>query len=270
MLVVRAGLRGRPGSKLRGRSMAGLPSNPWLPVDASIVGVLQEADFDEIVGTFPSSNVVFLAWLSHPERGRGLAVYKPTRGERPLNDFEYGTLHHREAAAFEFSRLLGWDLVPPTVTREGPRGEGSVQLFISHEPREHYFVLREEEALEEQLIRLAVFDLVANNADRKGGHVLRDASGRLWGIDNGLTFHREEKLRTVIWDYAGTEIPAPLLADLDRVARCIEGRDETSQELRRHLGRREPEALLARIGELAARPVLPEMYPWRCTPWPLV
>ncbi len=250
--------------------MAGLPSNPWLPEGESIVDVLRDAVFDEIVGAFQSSNLVLLAWLAHPEHGRGLGVYKPTRGERPLVDFDFGTLHHREVAAFEFSRLLGWDLVPPTVTRDGPRGEGSLQLFITHKPREHYFVLREEESLREQLIRMAVFDLVANNADRKGGHVLRDASGRLWGIDNGLTFHEDEKLRTVIWDYAGVEVPAVLLADLERVARCIDGGDEAADELRRHLGRREPEALLGRIEALLAHPVLPEMYPWRCTPWPLV
>lgn len=250
--------------------MAGLPSNPWLPEDATIVDVLREAAFDEIVGAFQSSNLVLLAWLVHPEHGRGLGVYKPTRGERPLSDFDYGTLHHREVAAFEFSRLLGWDLVPPTVTRDGPRGEGSLQLFVTHEPREHYFILREEETLREQLIRMAVFDLVANNADRKGGHVLRDASGRLWGIDNGLTFHEDEKLRTVIWDYAGVEVPVALLDDLERVARCLVGGDAAADELRRHLGRREPEALIGRIEALLAHPVLPEMYPWRCTPWPLV
>jgi uncharacterized repeat protein (TIGR03843 family) len=168
--------------------------NPWLPSDAGVESCLRDASVRELTPVYDSSNYVFLAHLEHPERGAGLAIYKPARGERPLSDFPHGTLHRREVAAYELARLLGWDLVPPTVEFDGPHGEGSLQLYITHDPAEHYFVLRDDEALTEQLVRLAVFDLLANNADRKGGHILCDGTRRLWAIDNGLCFHIEEKL----------------------------------------------------------------------------
>ncbi len=250
--------------------MTPLPANPWLPSTDGILEVLRDAAFERMQVVYDSSNLVFFAELSHPEVGRGLGIYKPASGERPLGDFPYGTLHRREAAAFELAALLGWHLVPPTVVREGPQGEGSVQLFISHDPEEHYFVLREDPALEEQLVRLAVFDLLANNADRKGGHVLCDADRRLWAIDNGLTFHPLEKLRTVIWDFAGAPIPATLLEDLRRGLECVRAEAPEAASLLTQLPRRERLALVSRFEQLLAEPVLPEMYPWRCTPWPLV
>lgn len=244
--------------------------NAWQPEDAFVLDALRDARFGELRLVLDSSNYVFLAELEHPEYGQGLGIYKPSRGERPLSDFPYGTLHHREVAAFEFSRLLGWDIVPPTVEREGPEGAGSLQLFIEHDPREHYFVFREDATLAEQLVRLAVFDLVANNADRKGGHILRDAGRRLWAIDNGLCFHWQEKLRTVIWDFAGTEIPQPLLDALARVCADLETEDLATEALRARIKPREITALARRIEAFLRSPVLPEMYPWRCTPWPLV
>ena len=247
--------------------------NPWLPSDDGVAEVLREATFGELVGVYESSNYVFLARLQHPDRGAGLAIYKPARGERPLNDFPYGTLHHREVAAYELSRLLGWDIVPPTVECDGPHGEGSLQLYVAHDPAEHYFVLRDDEALAEQLVRLAVFDLLANNADRKGGHILCDDARRLWAIDNGLCFHAQEKLRTVIWDFAGAPIPALLLDDLTRVRDALEAGgqpgDVGAPEVER-LRPTERSALAMRVRHLLAEPVLPEMYPWRCTPWPLI
>ncbi len=250
--------------------MSRTPSNPWHADDTEIVTTLGDASFETMQVVRDSSNLVLLVELSHPERGRGLGIYKPARGERPLIDFPYGSLLHREVAAYECARLLGWDLVPPTVECVGPHGEGSLQLFIEHDPEEHYFVLREDRALWLQLVRLAVFDLVANNADRKGGHVLRDTSGRLWAIDNGLTFHPEEKLRTVIWDFAGVEVPANLRDDLRRLAAAVRIGDPTTERLLAHLRRREPIALVDRIDRLLEAGTLPEMYPWRCTPWPLI
>jgi uncharacterized repeat protein (TIGR03843 family) len=247
--------------------------NPWRPFDGGVTDVLREAEFDELTGVYDSSNYVFLARLRHAERGHGLAIYKPARGERPLNDFPYGTLHYREAAAYELSRLLGWDLVPPTVVRDGPHGEGSVQLYIAHDPEEHYFVLREDGALTDQLVRLAVFDLLANNADRKGGHILCDGARRLWAIDNGLCFHEQEKLRTVIWDYAGTPIPEGLLAGLARLGGWLREGSEPGAAAAPVLERLRPaerDALARRVRHLLDQPVLPEMYPWRCTPWPLI
>lgn len=250
--------------------MAGILANPWTFDRAGVLEALRDAEVTDLRLIYDSSNYVFLASLEHPEHGQGLGIYKPARGERPLSDFPRGTLHHREVAAYEFSRLLGWGLVPPTVEREGPEGVGSMQLVIEHEPAEHYFALRERADLEAQFVRFAVFDLVANNADRKGGHLLLDASNRVWGIDNGLCFHAYEKLRTVIWDFAGTEIPEALLGDLRRVRACLDVEDESAASLLSRISEDERTALVRRIDELAGHPVLPEMYPWRCTPWPLV
>lgn len=242
----------------------------WRPDHAHVLDALREAAFGRLHLIYNSSNDVYLAEMSHPEHGRGLAIYKPVSGETPLYDFPHGTIHHREIAAYEFAQLLEWPLVPPTVERTGPRGEGSLQLFIEHDPAQHYFVLRREESLHEQLVRMAVFDLIANNADRKGGHVLCDAEAQLWGIDNGLCFHCEEKLRTVIWDFAGVAIPPPLLADIERVRAWIGANDAQAAALTALLAPAEVDALLMRCAQLLAEPVLPEMYPWRCVPWPLV
>jgi uncharacterized repeat protein (TIGR03843 family) len=245
-------------------------ANAWSPDDAHVLDALRDADVRDLQLVYDSSNYVFLASLTHERYGEGFAIYKPAAGEAPLSDFPYGTLHRREVAAFEFSRLLGWDIIPPVVEREGPRGVGSMQLFIEHEPQQHYFALRAEEAYREQFVRLAVFDLVANNADRKGGHMLLDPRGRIWGIDNALSFHRVDKLRTVIWDFAGTMVPQALLADLSRVRHCIEVEDVDADALRGLLHPAETTALLKRCAAMLSEPVLPEMYPWRCVPWPLV
>ena len=149
-------------------------TNAWTVDDAHVEQALREAELRELRLIYDSSNHVFLATLVHDDYGQGLGVYKPARGEQPLHDFPYGTLHRRELAAYELSRLLGWDLIPPTVEREGPEGVGSLQLFIEHNPAEHYFEFRTDERHHERLVRFAAFDLLANNADRKGGHLLRD------------------------------------------------------------------------------------------------
>jgi uncharacterized repeat protein (TIGR03843 family) len=158
-----------------------------------------------------SSNATFLAELDL-DGASGLAVYKPARGERPLWDFPPG-LFTRELAAYLLSEALGWGLVPPTVRREGPYGEGSVQLFVPADFEQHYFTLRENPTHHEWLKRICVFDLVANNADRKAGHCLLAPEG-VYAVDNGLCFHVEPKLRTVIWDFGGEPIPGGLLADM--------------------------------------------------------
>ncbi|HYZ46648.1 MAG TPA: hypothetical protein VE712_03195, partial [Actinomycetota bacterium] len=149
----------------------------------------------EVLSLLPySSNYVFLARVRNEETD-ALAVYKPRRGERPLWDFPRGTLAAREVAAFLVSEAAGWGKVPPTVLRaDAPLGVGSLQLFIEHDPERHYFTLMEERA--EDLVAFAAFDVVINNADRKSGHVLEDADGRLWAVDHGVTFHPHDKLRT--------------------------------------------------------------------------
>ncbi len=160
--------------------------------------------------------------------------------------------------------------MPPTVECEGPHGVGSLQLFIEHAPEQHYFVLREREALWPQLVRLAFFDLVANNADRKGGHLLLGDGDQLWAIDNALCFHRHEKLRTVIWDFAGRELDADCVSDLRRACAQLTAGAPEAEALAERLHTNEQVALLERLREVIEQPVLPEMYPWRCWPWPLI
>jgi hypothetical protein len=180
----------------------------------------------EVVGLLPnSSNYTYLARLRLPgaDGAEALAVYKPAQGESPLWDFPAGSLHRREVASYRLARQLGWPLIPPTVTRaEGPMGVGSLQLYIPAESGRAFFALREESL--EELLPVALFDVVTNNADRKAGHHLRDGSGRIWVIDHGLTFHVDPKLRTIIWDFAGEPLPEPFRPDLERaLAALVEG-----------------------------------------------
>jgi hypothetical protein len=152
------------------------------------------------------SNYTFLVEIYPEDAEPFLAVYKPVEGERILWDFPDNTLALREVAAFLIAQALGWQLVPPTAFRDnGPYGSGSVQLFIEHDPNLHYFSF--EEAHIQRLRSAVLFDLLLNNADRKGGHIILDKDNHLWLIDHGLCFHPEEKLRTVIWNFAGESIP---------------------------------------------------------------
>lgn len=243
---------------------------PWRPEQPGVLRALREAEVGALHLVRDSSNYVFVAELMHAKLGVGLGVYKPRRGEQPLHDFPDGTLHLREVAAFELSRLLGWALVPPTVEREGIHGPGSLQLFVEHDAAQHYFVLRERGDLLPQLVRIATFDLVANNADRKGGHVLLGAGDRLWAIDNALCFHHHGKLRTVIWDFAGHELDADSVHDLMRVQGQLSAGAAEADALAERLSNEERAALIERLDELIEHPVLPEMFAWRCWPWPLI
>ncbi len=192
------------------------------------------------------------------------AIYKPDRGERPLWDFPPG-LYKRELAAYLFSEALGWGLVPPTIVREGPHGEGSFQLFIEAEFEQHWFTLREDPRHRERLQKICVWDFVANNADRKSGHCLLGPDNLIYAIDNGLTFHTEMKLRTVIWDYAGEPIPKGMLEDLKRFVK--DGLPEPLADL---LDANEQQALLVRAQALADYARFPEDRSGYRYPWPLV
>lgn len=200
---------------------------------------------------------------------RAAAVYKPRRGERPLWDFPRGSLCNREVAAYRVARALQWQIVPPTVLREGPQGVGSLQLFIQHDPQMHYFNL--PDSFVDQLQRFALFDFVVNNTDRKGGHLLLDPAGHLWGIDHGLTFHVDLKLRTVIWEFAGEPIAEPLLASVHQL--CEQLRDATSSirlDLTALLSAREVEALLQRVERVLLTKTFPFPGPGPSHPWPPV
>jgi uncharacterized repeat protein (TIGR03843 family) len=193
------------------------------------------------------------------------AVYKPHRGERPLWDFP-GGLYKREVAAYELSAMLGWDLVPLTVLRaEGPMGQGSLQQFVPADFEQHYFTLYETGAHTDELQAICVFDLLANNTDRKSGHCLLGEDGRIWGIDNGLTFHQEFKLRTVIWEFGGEPIPAPLLDDVSDLV------DEgLSPPLIALLDPLERDALLTRARAVLSEGRFPVDHSGRRYPWPPV
>ena len=225
--------------------------------------LLREAEL-VIEGRMPwSSNATFLVEL-HLDDRTGRAIYKPHRGERPLWDFPSG-LGKREVAAWELAVALGWDVVPPTVLRDGPLGEGSVQQFVDADFEQHYFTLLEDEALHPQLRRMAAFDIVANNTDRKGGHCLLAADGHLYGIDHGLAFHEDFKLRTVIWDFAGEAVPDDLLADLDAFAE--RGLPDALASL---LTPVECRAVLFRARRLVEVGCFPVDTSGRQYPWPLV
>lgn len=222
-----------------------------------------------VEGLIPwSSNATLLVTVSQAGVS-SLAVYKPERGERPLWDFP-GTLANREVAAFLVSEALGWDLVPPTVLRDGPFGPGSVQLFVHAQEDAHYFTIREDTAHAGALMRLAAFDVVANNADRKSGHCLLDQDGHLWAIDNALTFHVDPKLRTVIWDLAGLPLPRPVLADLVTLQGKLQEEADLTRALRPLLSPEERTALRARLQRLILDGKFPEPGPGRAVPWPLV
>jgi len=207
-----------------------------------------------------SSNATFLVEVTL-EGTTTQAVYKPERGERPLWDFPRG-LFKRELAAWHLSEALGWGLVPLTVQRDGPYGEGSFQLFIPADFEQHYFTLHEDPAHRGQLQRICLFDLISNNADRKSGHCLLGPDGGIYAVDNGLCFHVEPKLRTVIWEFGGEPIPTEMLADVRRFARAA-----LPKALAALLQPDEQKALRARATALAATDCFPvdtggHRYPW--------
>ena len=218
----------------------------------------------EIEGRMPnSSNGTYLVTVGDPA-DNVRAIYKPLQGERPLWDFEPG-LYKREIAAYRLSEALGYHLVPPTVLSEGPLGVGSLQLFVNYNPEEHYFYLYEQHLeVHERLKAMAVFDVVANNTDRKGGHVLLDEDGNIWGIDHGVCFSDEFKLRTVIWDFATQTISDELLAPLEQLIESV------PVNIAALLTDYEIEAMLERTEWLLENRVFPAPESRYQYPWPLL
>jgi hypothetical protein len=215
-----------------------------------------------------SSNYTFLLSVKCDDLEL-LTIYKPQRGERPLWDFPDGTLCYRERASFLTSQQLAWQLVPPTVLRDGPHGIGSMQFYIEHDPDYNYFSF--DPSLRPQLTRLALFDCLINNADRKGGHCLVDSSNHLWGIDQGLTFNAVHKLRTVIWDFAGHAIPPVLLHDVEKLCAAL---DDTDSDYRKQmtelLDANEIEAFERRVDRILKSGRYPKPGPGPNYPWPPV
>ena len=241
------------------------------PVELSEQEALPLLQSGEIIGErrIPrGSNYTFLVGIDAGPGKYLRAVYKPRDGERPLYDFPRGSLYKREHAAFVLSRSLGWPDIPVTVVREGPHGIGSFQLYVECEPQVTYFELIEKRPKELQ--GLAVFDMLANNADRKAGHCLLGTDDRVWSIDHGLTFHPIVKLRTVMLEFWGQPIPRKLLRDLDALLTRLESDDGLSDNLAEALSAREIEALVQRLHAMLEDPVLPTLDPYRDVPWPWV
>ena len=192
-------------------------------------------------------------------------VYKPVRGERPLWDFPDGTLAAREAAAYLVSAALGWNVVPPTVLRDGPLGTGMVQLWIDGD--ETVDLGRLVRADLDPLRRMAVFDAVVNNADRKGGHLIPLPDGHVYGVDHGVTFHHQDKLRTVLWSWAGDPLPGWAVDALSELRAQLEGPLDVA--LSALLTRREVAAVRRRVDRLLERRRYPEPSgDWPAVPWP--
>lgn len=215
------------------------------------------------------SNYTFAALLRGADGACCYGVYKPRRGEVPLRDFPSGTLYKREVAAYVLARSLRWDMIPPTIVRaEGPHGIGSLQLYVEPDTSagSHYDRLRDTHRYDLQ--RMAIFDLLSNNADRKGGHCLLDVHGNVWGIDHGLTFHHVPKLRTVIWDFCGEPFPEDLVRQLAGLRAEPTRVTALEKSMRSLLSAQEMDALFQRWDRLLTNPCFPDLDPYRNVPWP--
>jgi uncharacterized repeat protein (TIGR03843 family) len=243
--------------------------HPRTPVldDAAAIALLDRAEITGETLVPWGSNYTFAVALHEPgeERATHFGIYKPQQGERPLWDFPHDTLYRRERASWLLSDLLGWGVVPPTVIRHGPFGVGSLQLYV--EPCEEMgrraalaFWGRQAPEIE----RLVLFDLLANNADRKLTHCLRDVHGRIWGIDHGLTFNIVPKLRTVLWQYVGEPVSLELLGD---VARAREDEVLVRERFGEVLVEEEIAALIDRMDALLATGCHPRLDPNRNVPY---
>ncbi len=192
-------------------------------------------------------------------------VYKPVQGERPLWDFPDGTLAGREVAAYAVSAASGWDVVPPTVMRDGPFGPGMCQLWVDVDETVDLAALARSD--HPDLRRMAVFDAVANNADRKGGHLLPRADGRVQGVDHGICFSAEDKLRTLLWQWRGLPLTGEAVEVLSRLRAELEG--PLGETLRGLLTRKEVRATVLRVDRLLSTGVHPQPSPdWPAIPWP--
>ncbi len=232
-------------------------------MEADPLALLTEGTIELVGRVAGSSNLTFVVGLTLGD-DYAWAIYKPELGERPLADFERG-LHGRERAAHLLSTWLGWDLVPATVVRaDAPMGLGSLQWFVEGNQAEHHFTLVRDEAHHDALRRIAVFDVVTNNTDRKSGHVLLGEDGRIWAIDHGLCFSVHARLRTVIWEFGGDPLPADVRPGLERLAGGV------PDDVAALLSPREVAALRVRAARLLDAGVLPVDETGWGYPWPLV
>ncbi len=261
-----------------------------LPTDPAALPLLRTGCIDVAGRIVDASNATLFCSIS-AEGVDAACVYKPVRGERPLWDFPDGTLAGREVASYLVSEATGWSLVPPTVLRDGPLGPGMVQLWVDVDDERAYVdvvglrdvpggwrrVLRAHDrfgdpallvhADTDALRRLTVLDVLLNNADRKGGHVLAGPGSAVYGIDHGICLHHEEKLRTVLWGFIGEPLPAEAMDVVRRVRSELDG--ALAGQLREHLTRKEVQALRERADGLLATETFPSPNgDWPAVPWP--
>jgi len=269
--------RGRAGRPRRGQGPPAPAGDAGQPGARECEGIGSEADALDLLanGTLEvegrlvvASNATLYCTVSGDGR-QAACVYKPVAGERPLWDFPAGSLAGREVSAYRVSAASGWDLVPPTVFRDGPFGPGMCQLWIESDEAVDVIALarrQDHPALRE----MAVFDAVVNNADRKIGHLLPDRDGHLYGCDHGVCFGEDYKLRTVLWQWRGRSLPETAVAVLLRLREALAG-GELRDELDRWLSPAEVEATRGRVELLLENKVHP--YPpedWPAVPWPPV
>jgi hypothetical protein len=231
-----------------------------------VLDTLRSGELEVVGRLVSSSNHAMVVRLP----GGFLAVWKPTRGERPLFDFPIGTLTRREVAAHLVSETLGWGIVPPTLLRDGPFGEGMVQLWIDVDPDTDVVAMINDDDL--RLRRIAAFDAIVNNTDRKAGHLLPVPGGHLFAVDHGVTFSVAPKLRTVLWAWEGDPFDAEEVAGLGRVGEALGSAAEPgllARDLAELISAREIEATRARVDELLAAGRFPSPNPdWPAIPWP--
>jgi hypothetical protein len=240
------------------------------PLDsAATLELLGAADIDPVGWLVGSSNNAMVVRAGVAAEAT-LAVWKPTAGERPLFDFPIGTLTRREVAAFHVSETLGWGIVPPTILRDGPGGEGMLQAWIDIDPAADVIAMVNED--DPRLRRVAILDAILNNTDRKAGHLLPVAGGHLFAVDHGVTFSMVPKLRTVLWAWDGAPFDREEVAGIAHVADAL-GTERSpgplATQLRELLAGREIAATRTRVTELLGAGVFPSPNPeWPAIPWP--
>ncbi|MFJ9660972.1 SCO1664 family protein [Streptomyces griseoflavus] len=271
-----------------------IPSRSVTTADPAAAELLARGELTVRGRIREASNAALYCTVTHEGR-EAACVYKPVAGERPLWDFPDGTLAGREVAAYEVSQATGWGLVPPTVLRDGPYGEGMCQLWIETAPGAELLALVDGEepgpgwkaigfaeadegrtallvhADDERLRRLAVLDAVINNADRKGGHLLPTAEGRLYGIDHGVTFNAEDKLRTLLWGWAGEPLTGEAVGVLEALRSALTAAGALTAALAPLITPAEIDATRARVESLLTTGVHPlPGTEWPAIPWPPV
>jgi uncharacterized repeat protein (TIGR03843 family) len=232
--------------------------------DAEARALLLDGEIDLEGRMLDASNVTLVGYIRTGEL-EAECVYKPVAGERPLWDFPDGTLAGREVSAALISEATGWRVVPPTVLRDGPFGPGMVQLWVDGDPDVDLaaFVRSDDPGLR----RMAIFDAVVNNADRKGGHIIPTSDGHVYGVDHGICFSVDPKLRTLLWRWAGQPLPGEALEVLEKLTGDLMG--DLGDQLHEHLTRREVRRTQQRVAELLRSGRYPQPSgDWPALPWP--